>query len=187
MKWIKWAVLASAGMVLVVPAVVGVYRSVVVHDWHMSSRFDGIRYVVSEERQAGLSVDEQTRAVVLLNTLDAWRRGSQDARPRDLALSAEPFDNRLATFKRLAEEVGLRGHWLDASTAALGQLKTPFVAHVAHDGGSLLIVREVRGEYVYATDPLVGTLLYRLRDFGNVWTGRALVFPDPPPAPQEWR
>ena len=55
------------------------------------------------------------------------------------------------------------------------------------DGTYLIIVRDVRGGYVYATRPLHGNLLYSLDGFASIWTGSLLIFDPPLAQPQEWR
>lgn len=173
------------GLVLIVPSAWSVVESRM-NDWRASPRFDGERYLVSEQDYVSQASDP-TGASAVLATLLTWQR--EDIREPDVleTMTERGFEPTLASFAEQADYFGFEGQWLEASLAALPRLNTPLIAHIHSDGGRFIIVRDVRQGYVYATDPAAGNVLYPLETFDEVWTGRALVFPDPPEQPEAWR
>ena len=172
-----------AGLVLLTPSVWAVYTSTTLHDWRDSPRSDGQRYVVSQREYVPQELDE-TGVAAVVATLQTWRGQPTDEATAYEELLAREFDYTLASFSSLATDMGLEGHWVEAGTAALAQLNVPFIAHLDDAGGRFIIVREVRQGYLYATDPAAGNVLYPIANFAEVWTGRALAFPEPPPLPE---
>lgn len=171
---------------LFLPAAWNVYDSVALHDWQASPLFDGAAYRVSENAYVPQELDE-TGVAATLATLLTWQGEPTTELEVYEALAAQEFGYSLSDLTAFATSLGFEGQWLQAEPNALSQLKTPFLAHLNDGGGRFVIVRDARSGYVYATDPLRGQVLYRLEEFGEVWSGQLFAFPNPPTQPEEWR
>src|SRR5690554_827214 len=185
-----WAISLLAIFLLAIPAAWNVYTSVVAHDWQASSRFDGQAYIASTRLDlpdlTAVELDG-TAAARVLATLAVWEGVSAGIEEVAERLGGAGSELRLSDFSDAAAGYGLHGHWLRAEPAALSHIKTPFVAHMKDDGGRFVIVRDVRGGYVYAADPTRGQVLYPFENFTAAWAGHILAFSDPPAQPEEWR
>ena len=162
---------------LAAPVTVGVWST---PDWRASPRFDGRAYLVSDADLVRQELDPSGAAAVLASA-DAWRGGTMSEAEALAELEARGFDGQLATFEAASGAFDLAGRWLGAAPGALGDLRTPFVAHLSDAGGRLALVRRVAAEHVYVADPLRGNALHPLASFLDVWTGQVFVFDTPPP------
>lgn len=185
-RWATPLAALVAGIVLFGPVAWRAYETQRLASWQESPRFDGRRYVLDEDTLRVPAADEDRVAAVLAR-LHRWQGRARSIEDVLDGFDASGYPGSLGAVREHAAEAGFEGEWVEASLAALERFNKPLIADTRHDGGTLLIVRRVRDGYVYATAPGVGDVLYRIADFDRVWTGRALVFPDPPDQPQEWR
>lgn len=177
---------AAAALALLGPAAWNAYDAAWRNDWRAHPRFDGQRYVTDREAP----VPQRTGrfgAAATLATLRHWQGRPLSEAAVQRRLDEAGFDGTLDGVREAAARLGFEGRWVEADPAAVPRLNVPFVAHLREEGGRLLLVRQVRDGYVYATDPTTGQVLYPLQAFAEAWTGRALAFPDPPPQPEPWR
>ena len=185
------SILSISLLLLLTPPVLSLYESVVLNDWRVSTRFDGQAYILSTSIPPSVDPapahEDATGVAAVLATLSTWN-GTLTA-PVDVfeRMNASSFAGRLSDVTDLGASYGLMGQWLRAQPAALSLIRVPFVAHVRDGGGRFVIVRDVRGGYVYATDPMRGQVLYPFENFTAAWTGQVFAFPDPPAQPEEWR
>jgi hypothetical protein len=189
-KYLALILLSSLG--LAAPAAWNVYLSVVVHNWKASSHWNGEAYLLSSDMGALLAEGSVSRSgssgvAAALATLLSWNGTATTVADIELHMASMGFGGQLSDFTTLVAEHGLEGHWLQAEPAALSHLKTPFLALLSGSDGRFILVRDLRGGYLYATDPELGNVLYPLESFAATWTGQAFAFPDPPPQPEEWR
>lgn len=168
--------LVSLGL-LAAPVAIGVWST---PDWRASGRFDGQAYLVSDADLVRQELDSSGAAAVLAS-IAGWRGGTMSEAEALTELEASGFDGQLATFEAAFGEFDLAGRWLGAAPGALGDLRTPFVAHLSDAGGRLALVRRVAAEHVYVADPLRGNALYPAASFLDVWTGQVFVFDTPLP------
>ena len=129
-----------------------------------SDAFDGQRYVIG---QRGVVQQGNTGASVLATLAHRWGYSVAPA-----SSPVEPFPNE---FVSLARDYGFRGHWVGTERSALESLPTPFIVRIRDERVSYLLVNEVRNDYVYATDPNVGNVLYPLKHFLKGWQKQAFV------------
>jgi hypothetical protein len=186
------ALLLLSVLALALPAAWNVYASVALHDWKASPRWNGEAYLLSWDPSAqhleGAAVITGTAGIAAsLATLLSWDGVPTSPAEVQLRMQSMGFEGRLSDISDLAGGYGLNGHWLQADAAVLAHLKTPFIAHMRGDDGRFIVVRDVRGGYLYAAYPGYGNVLYPLTSFAAAWTGQAFAFPDPPAQPEEWR
>lgn len=185
------SILSISVLLLLTPPALNLYESVALNDWRASTRFDGQAYILSTSFSSSVEPapahEDATGVAAVLSTLSSWN-GTQTT-PAEVfeRMSASSFAGRLSDVTQLSASYGLDGQWLQAEPAALSHIKTPFVAHMEDDGGRFVIVRDVRGGYVYAADPTRGQVLYPFENFTAAWAGHILAFSDPPAQPEEWR
>lgn len=186
------ALLLVSLLALVAPAAWNIYVSVAVHDWKASPRWNGEAYLLGKDArtlrlEGSVTGSGSAGVAAALATLLSWNGTPTTSSDVELQMQSMGFAGRLTDFTDLAGRNGLTGHWLQSEPAALAHLKTPFLAHMHGSDGRFILVRDVRGGYLYATDPERGSVLYPLGSFAASWTGQAFAFPDPPAQPEEWR
>ena len=132
-----------------------------------SDAFDGQRYVIGQQ---GVVQQSSTGASVLATL--AQRSGYPVEATS--ASSTEPFPDE---FERFASNYGFTGRWVHVDRSSLVTLPSPFIVRIAERGERphYVLVNEVRNNYIYATDPQAGNVLYPLKHFLQVWQKQVFV------------
>lgn len=182
----SFVLLIVAAAILLLPAAWNIYVSTGPGDWKSSQRFNGQNYLVSSASYVEAQNDA-TGVAASLATLATWNglpTGENDVVNH---LDEAGYTGNLADFTAMASHYGFAGQWLQTEAGAITQLNVPFIAHMSDGGGRVVIVRDARSGYVYATDPSRGNVLYPVDSFVESWTGQVFAFPAPPDQPEEWR
>lgn len=161
--------LAFVLLLLVLPSALGISAS---YAWSSSAHPLPSLEVVRQSQPASCGP-------AALATLLGWlgRPHSEAYLLRLTELGAEGIS--LAEFSRLAHAMDVPGVWYHSPPSQLGQLPTPFVAHLELPGaapaGHLVVVNSVTHGYVILADPAQGAQVVSLERFSRDYSGRVYL------------
>lgn len=175
-KWLSWLL----GLFLVALVAPTAWSVLDVRDAsrYRSIDLDGPLYVSRE----GVTIvrDDPTGIRSILETLLDWRGQAIDVDMLLEATEAPEVGLGQADVRRVFGSAGLEAQWFTTDVGSLVRLKRPLVAAVSEDIVRLVLVRDIRQGLFYLFDPRVGNVIMEADDFGEMYTGNALAFEDPP-------